>query len=327
MLSMTVAIASYQRREPLRRLLTTLDEQARESPELRADLDIVVVLDGSGDGSAEMAESLGLSVPLTVHWQPNRGLAATRNAALARATGQVVWFLDDDLVPAPGLLVRHRAAHRGEAPEVVIGLCVLPTDVDVPADAREWWAAHHAELRRRNVVDRLDFFTAANASGPTDVFRGLGGFDESFCDYGCEDYEFGARLLDAGVPIRVDPDAVAWHPDHASFGQMVRRNRSIGRNSVRTALKHPASAAVLFAVPVEARSARVLRASRIRSGRGLYVVARVAEVLSRPGERLLGRCARQLQRVALAAAFAAGVADADRDGRYLARVLAERDDV
>jgi hypothetical protein len=57
------------------------------------------------------------------------------------------------------------------------------------------------------------------------------------------------------------------------------------------------------------------------------VVARVAEVLSRPGERLLGRCARQLQRVALAAAFAAGVADADRDGRYLARVLAERDDV
>lgn len=327
MLSMTVAIASYQRRDALRRLLLALDEQAHEAPDLAAGLDIVVVLDGSDDGSREMAESLGSSVPLTVHWQPNRGLAAARNAGLSRARGEIVWFLDDDLVPAPGLLARHRAAHEEDRPKIVIGLCVLPDDVDAPADAREWWAAHHEELRRRVVIDRLDFFTAANASGPADVFRSVGGFDETFLEYGCEDYELGARLLDAGVEIRVDPEAIAWHPQHVSFAGMVRRNRSIGRNSVRTALKHPGTSAPLFAVPVEARSAKLLRMSRIRSGGGLYAIARLSELLARPARRVVGRRARQLQRVALAASFAAGVADADPDGRYLARVLAERDDV
>lgn len=325
MRTMTIAIASYRRREPLLRLLRALDDEVARDQATGDGVDVVVVLDGSDDGSREAVEGVDWRVPVHVHWQPNQGLAAARNAGLALATGDVVWFLDDDVIPTPGLLARHRALHEGAgADDVVVGMCVIPEESEVPDDAREWWAAHHAELRSRGVIDRFDLFTAANASGPVVCFRGVGGFDERFVEYGYEDYELAARLLDAGVHIRFDGDAVALHPEHASFTEMVRRQRSIGRNSVLIAREHPHTAERLFRENPKGRTTTFLRRLPTRSPAGFAFVARAAEVAARRGRRVIGaHPTRQLQHIALAASFASGVADADPDGRYLARVLGD----
>src|SRR5579884_470928 len=325
MRTMTVAIASYQRRAPLLRLLHALDDELARDGATGAGVDVVVVLDGSDDVAREAVDSGPWRMPVRVHWQPNRGLAAARNAGLARATGEIVWFLDDDVVPTPGLLARHRAAHEGEAgDDVVVGLCVIPDDSDVPDDAREWWAAHHAELHDRAVIDRFDLFTAANASGPVACFRDVGGFDERFVEYGCEDFELAARLLDAGVRIRFDPEAVALHPEHATFTEMVRRQRSIGRNCVLIARDHPHTAETLFPMNPAGRTTTFLRRLPTRAPRVYAAIATVAESVARHGRPVLGtRPTRQLQHIALAASFASGVADADCDGRYLARVLGD----
>ncbi|HEX4778978.1 MAG TPA: glycosyltransferase [Acidimicrobiia bacterium] len=322
---MTIAIASYRRREALLRLLRALDDEVAGDPAAGDGVDVVVVLDGSDDGSREAVEAETWNLPVRVHWQPNRGLAATRNVGLALAAGEIVWFLDDDVIPTPGLLARHRALHDGDGDDdVVVGVCVIPDDSEVPDDAREWWAAHHAELHSRGVIERFDLFTAANASGPTACFRDVGGFDERFVEYGCEDFELGARLLDAGVRIRFDGDAVALHPEHVSFAEMVRRQRSIGRNSVLIAREHPHTAAALFPTNPGGRTTTFLRRLPTRAPGAYASLARLAETAARRGRRVLGtRTTRQLQHIALAASFAAGVADADPDGRYLVRVLGE----
>ena len=77
-------------------------------------------------------------------------------------------------------------------------------------------------------VDRFDRFTVANASGPTSLFRSVGGFDERFVEYGFEDFELGYRLLAADVTILFDRGAIAWHPDVVSRSQMIARNRHVG---------------------------------------------------------------------------------------------------
>src|SRR4051812_20176243 len=74
------------------------------------DLEVVVVDDGSTDGSAQVARDLGVTC---IH-QANLGPSAARNAGLAASTSPLVTFLDvDDLIPPGALLgqITHLAAH------------------------------------------------------------------------------------------------------------------------------------------------------------------------------------------------------------------------
>jgi hypothetical protein len=96
---LTVAIATYQRAAMARAAVERLAEQTF------ADHEVVVVDDGSTDGTGEALADLVSDRVRYVH-QPNAGLCAARNAGLAAARGRYVVFLDDDDPPHPGLLAR-----------------------------------------------------------------------------------------------------------------------------------------------------------------------------------------------------------------------------
>src|SRR5262249_39414317 len=158
-----------------------------DDPALAQDLEIVVVVDGSVDGSLEMLEAIDLPIPLKVVWQRNRGRAAARNTGLELANGEIVWFLDDDMVPLPGVLRHHRLAHGHDDAHVVMGPCLLAATRDAIAPNRRWLEQVQAEMASSGAVARADRFDSGNASGPADVFRSVGGFDEGFTGWGCED--------------------------------------------------------------------------------------------------------------------------------------------
>jgi hypothetical protein len=318
---MTVAVASYQRREPLLRLLRALDAQAAAAPELARGLQVVVVLDGSTDGSREAVEAEHWGIPVRVHWQPNRGLASARNVGLAGAGDDLVWFLDDDLVPSPGLLERHRRAHDDGPPSVVVGPCRIPSDVDAPAPLLQWWDEFYAALEAAGRIDRFDRFTVANASAPAPLIRDAGGFDESFVTYGLEDYELGVRLLAAGTPLRFDAAAVAWHPDIPPLSLLITRQRELGRNSARLAQLHPDTTDLLFPPGTPPRPRRLLRRLGLRSPAALLAVSRLSLLGWRVSRPVHPGVARRLEHVARAAAHASGVAAADPSGVLLARLL------
>ncbi len=82
-------------------------------------LDVIVVDDGSTDGTATVAASYGDSITLVR--QPNRGVASARNAGLRRARGEFVAYLDADDLWHPEKLARQLARFR-ERPG--IDLCV-----------------------------------------------------------------------------------------------------------------------------------------------------------------------------------------------------------
>jgi hypothetical protein len=256
-----------------------------------------------------------------VHWQPNRGLASARNVGLEAAGDGLVWFLDDDLVPTAGLLERHRNAHDGGPPSVVVGPCRIPPDADAPAPLLDWWEDFYAELERAGRIDRFDRFTVANASAPAALIRDAGGFDESFVTYGLEDYELGVRLLAAGTPLRFDAAAVAWHPDIPPLAVLITRQRELGRNAARLAALHPGTTDLLFPPGRPPRPRRLLRRLGLRSPTSLLAVSRLALVgwrTTRPVHRGLSR---HFEHVARAAAHASGVAAGDPSGALLARLL------
>ena len=319
---MTIAIASYQRRTALLRLLRALDDQVIVLPELGDGLEIVVVLDGSTDGSDQAVSGATWSVPVDVHSQPNLGLAAARNVGLRAAVGGIVWFLDDDVVPSPGLLERRRRAHDGLENTVVVGPCLIPPGAEGPAEVLEWWSEFHSRLRPGDDIDRYELFTAANASGAAAVFSDVGGFDESFTSYGLEDYELAVRLLAAGVRLTFDADAIVWHPEIETVDVHIERERSIGRNAARITQLHPGTLDLLFPVGAAVPSMRLLALLRLRRPATLMAVSGLA-TWARRWSRWHAATARRAEHLARSAARAAGVAEAD-GGVALDRLLGQQ---
>ncbi len=88
MARISVLIPAYNCTATLRETLDSVLAQTRQADE------ILVMDDGSTDETRALARSY--EPLLKVYWQPNAGLARARNALVARATGDLVTFLDSD---------------------------------------------------------------------------------------------------------------------------------------------------------------------------------------------------------------------------------------
>ncbi len=316
MKTLTIAIASYQRRESLLRLVRSLDQLATSSPASWASVDVVVVIDGSNDGSRESLESYTSKLPLRLEWQANAGLSAARNVCLKLATGENIWYLDDDMVPLEGTIDRHRLAHEGSDAGVLLGPCLIPDDLEVPAGVREWWADYYSALREAGAVTRFDQFGMANASAPVELLRAVGGFNESFTGYGWEDYELGARILASGAKEYFADDAAVWHYTETNEELTFRRQHSIGSASAKMFGLHPELADEYFnryfhGGEHSLKLARLLDRMGVHSSLELKTIAAGANRADRVMERLMGRHVRLLHALAWEAAYFGGIAEID----------------
>lgn len=234
---LSVVVSSRNRCEHLGPLLDALRGQD-VPPE---SFEVVVVLDGSTDGSAELLRQASTPFRLSVVEQPHRGLAAARNAGVAAAAEPLVLFLDDDLRPRPGLVRVHAAAHAdAKRPQFVLGYCPprVPDTGYEGRHLRDVWEHHYrrkaAPHHRWTFVD----FADGNVSFPKSLFNEHGGFDESFAGRR-QDWELGVRLLDAGTPLQYVPAAEAVHLLDGRLETRLRHVRDEGRSDVLLARKHP----------------------------------------------------------------------------------------
>jgi glycosyltransferase involved in cell wall biosynthesis len=231
----SVVMPTYQRRESLRRTLATLARV--DYPADR--MEVVLVSDGSTDGSVEMARAVDVPIPITVLEQPNQGPAAARNLALAHARGPFVLFLDDDVLAAPGLVAEHARAHL-EAPEaqrVVIGTLLPPDTWRSPWVRWELDTVvkqYRAMEEGRYAPTPRQFYTG-NASVRLEHVLAEGGFDTGFKR--AEDVELAMRLERRGLTFVFRSSASAVHMADRSLRSWVRAARQYGRNDVVLGLR------------------------------------------------------------------------------------------
>lgn len=307
--SLTIAVPSYERRDRLARLLASVAASLDPLPSVA--VDVVVVLDGSTDGSAEMVAELAtrFPVPLNAHWQPNAGLAAARNAAIDRATGEFVWLLDDDMEIARPALDRH-LTHDRSGGRILMGPANVASTDPVILEIVWWYEDRHQRLAAAGRVDAAQDCSFANTSAPTALLRAWR-FDDRFRGYGIEDYELAVRLLSAGEVIAFASDAGVVHDYRPSRAEHLLKLREEGVNRVRFTRLHPEHAAVVFK-PWPGRVEHALRiASRWPVGaRPLWWAARMVDAV---GMRLGPQRRRRVLVMADLAAVYAGVARAGRD--------------
>jgi GT2 family glycosyltransferase/peptidoglycan/xylan/chitin deacetylase (PgdA/CDA1 family) len=235
----SVVIPSFNRSNAVTRLVKELAAQHADDLEL----EIIAVLDGSTDDSAARLSTLQIpdGVELRVIDQPNRGRAAARNAGIRAATGAAVIFLDDDVLPGPDLVRHHLRAL--DAADLVLGRIEHGESLqEVPAFREQsitFYRQRHDRLTAPEArILPTDVF-AGNLSVRSKMLDGIGGFDESFSGYGCEDWDLGKRLIDLGARAVYCPAALVLHLSVVPYRKWIRNAREEAVSQLRLVRKHP----------------------------------------------------------------------------------------
>ena len=110
--NVSICIPTYNRKEYLKETLDSILAQTYKNYE------IVIVDDGSTDGTADMIKSI--DYPITYHWQENSGDAAARNKLIELAKGDYISFIDSDDLLMPDAIERMVHAIQAETEDVVV---------------------------------------------------------------------------------------------------------------------------------------------------------------------------------------------------------------
>ncbi len=226
----TIQLCTYNRARLLERVLECCFDQtlAAESYE------VVVVDDGSTDETPTVLECAmrRSTCALTVVRQANSGLAAGRNAGIARARGQRIAFIDDDVLPLPNFLEEHLRSAERKPGNIVRGGAIEVVDIDeLPVPL---WSIRNYSA---------NYFWTTNVSVPLETIRRVGGFNASFAEYGWEDIDVGLRLRAAGVKATFNAKALVFHVKPPLYGadrdRTVKQARAKARTAVALTRLHP----------------------------------------------------------------------------------------
>lgn len=240
-------VPTFRRPEALRLTLAALLSQ-----DYPADAyEVVVVDDGSGDQTAEVVLDLaGRDARIRYAPQPNSGVATARNNGAKAATGELLIFLDDDMLVEPEHIRAHLAAREHHGDCMVNGHWVFSDATRAALEQSpfgRYRIALEDRIRERIPKVALDdgrfevaSVTAANLGVSARTFARLGGFDERFPYAGYEDQEFAYRAREAGSRFIYDPAIRLQHNDErVTLEQFSRRYQRGAVTAVYLAAIHP----------------------------------------------------------------------------------------
>jgi hypothetical protein len=201
---------------------------------------VIVGVDGVDMATQEVSKEFDLVQWL---WLEHAGTCVARNRAVAEATGEVILFIDDDIVVSPGLVEHHRAFHikQPAVEDAVVGLVTwIPSK---PITKHMLWLEDGGPLFAFNRIQdpaNVDpaHFCTANVSVKKELLAGVEGpFDERIKRF--TDVELGARLAGKGMRLQYDRDAVGWHLRVDTPASTDQRMREVGKASVLLDELHP----------------------------------------------------------------------------------------
>jgi GT2 family glycosyltransferase len=230
--AVSVIVTTHKRPDALRRCVHALARQQPGTPPF----ELTVVND-----SAKPLDPLpGVAIIET----GGVGTGAARNAGARAARGELLLFLDDDLVPEPDLVARHAGAHDRGEDRVAIGYCApRPRSRNLASlGAAAWWEDHYRALRDAASLTFMDVLSG-NMSVPRATFQRIGGFDPGLRRR--EDWEWGIRALESGAQVVYEPAARAVHEFHFGTRRALAAGRHHGRADAALIARDPATAGAL----------------------------------------------------------------------------------
>ncbi|MEX2598238.1 MAG: glycosyltransferase [Dehalococcoidia bacterium] len=218
----SVIVPTHDRVELLREMLLSLKDQTVPMDSF----EVIVVIDGGSEQLWSMLQAQDVPYHLRPVRQRQAGPSVARNRGARLASGRILVFLDDDMLPGQSFLAEHLSLHDHNPNAVVLGP-YIPPSLNRVAGQGGWnvWEARVLDRHYRAVASghrppagrRL---YSGNFSVPRDDFWRVGGFDQSL-ERG-EDVELGFRLEQAGLTYHFSLGAGSVHRGYRGFESWCR---------------------------------------------------------------------------------------------------------
>jgi len=239
--ALSAILCTYNRSTLLRQALEALCCQTLPAERF----EVIVIDDGSTDGTAQTVDGFRGLLPLQYIHQGNSGLAAAKNRGIDAASGDIVLFVDDDDVMDPDCLRQHLLTH-GEYPQIeyaVLGYTDLATEVAASPLMRYVTEVSGQLFQYGPLQDGkpLDYtlFWGGRSSCKRELLVQHGNFNPRF-RFGAEDIELGYRLsISAGLQVVFNRQAISHMVRTLSFDDFCRRCTLQGGSNRVFAQLHP----------------------------------------------------------------------------------------
>lgn len=204
----SVVIPTYNRKPILEKCLLAMEQQVLRSDTQVEGYEIVVVDDGSTDGTVAWLQTVEFP-HVTLYEQNHEGAAVARNLGVDKAIGDTIIFIDSDLVVLKDFLQHHadvltqHYTHQGNDRVFTYGRVVNTCNFEQPT-SEPFKVTDYSQA----------FFATGNVAIAKHWLLEAGLFDPQFTQYGWEDLELGVRLKNLGLKLIKCPAAVGyhWHP-------------------------------------------------------------------------------------------------------------------
>ncbi len=208
---LSIVIPTYNASKFMPALLESIFKQAVD------DMEVIVVDDCSTDNTLEIVKEYAVRV---VQMEKNGGPARARNRGVKEARGDIIFFLDSDVVVMDGT-VREVQDYFEQNPssKCVIGVCATePLNKGfVPR-----YMAMFEYIHLYNARDsKLSVFAPRCGAIKKDLFEGVGGYDESYTGADVEDFELARRIMKTD-DILLNPKMLVRHQFVNNFEEAVR---------------------------------------------------------------------------------------------------------
>lgn len=265
----SIIIPIYNRPDEADELLQSLTKQTNK------DFEVIIVEDGSSIPCKHIADKYANQLDIKYYVKENGGPGPARNYGVDKAQGDYVLILDSDCVIPEGYI----AAVEAE-------LTANPCDAFGGPDA-----AHDSFTNVQKAISysMTSFFTTGGIRGgkkkgaldkfyprsfnmgvKRSVYNELKGFSKM--RFG-EDIDFSYRIVEAGHPSRLFPEAWVWHKRRTDFRKFFKQVFNSGIARINLEKRHPGTMKLVHMLPMVFTVGVLFLLSLFICGLGMYALA------------------------------------------------------